>query len=456
MAISQTLSGFVFDLKYEDIPAPVIEHSKSCLTDCIGNLIAGLDAQPARMVSGYFREVGGAPQATIVGQDWKAPAPNAALVNGTGAHTLDYDDYNSSSNGSMAHPTAVLLPAVLAAGELVQASGKAVLTAYIAGTEIEGKIGAGVNPELYRKGWHSTSVLGTLAAALAVGKVIGLDVDGLVRAFGIAASMAGGLRCNFGTMTKPFHAGHAASAGVLAALMAERGMSSEPDVVDTEAGFCKAFIGEEGYDSSRMIASLGNPWDILDPGIHIKQYPCVAAVHPAVDAVLAMRRKSSIAPDDVQRIEIGLPPMAIKELLKRYPVTALEAKFSAEFCVSISLLEGKTGLSQFTDSQVVRKDVQELMRKAHAKAHPDLSGNGYHADPMAIVKLVLKDGSTLTQRVDIPKGHARNPLTRKEIQTKFGECVGYRWQPDKAETVLASLYAIDEVPSICQLTSKLT
>jgi 2-methylcitrate dehydratase PrpD len=456
VTISEEISQFVFNLKYEELPDPVIEKAKACIADCIAVTIAGLETAVSGLVSSYVKDAGGSPLATVVGRDWKTSPVNAALANGTTAHALDYDDYNSKSNGSMAHPSAVIWPAVFAVGESTGANGRLAITAYVAGTQVEGKIGSGVNPALYRKGWHSTSVLGVIGSALAAGKVMGLPVEALVRSCGIAASMACGLRCNFGTMTKPFHAGHAASAGILAASLAQRGMTAEPRAIEAEAGFCRAFLGDNEFDLKKMVVSLRGPWDLIEPGVHLKRHACNAAVHPAIDAMLMLRSRVQIEPNQVAKINVGLTPMAKKELIHDNPITSLEAKFSAQYCVAIALLDGKAGIDQFKEEELNRPEVKELVRKTTVESHPDLSVSGYHEDPKAIVEVYLKDGERLAQRIDLPKGHSKNPLSREEMKEKFLECTKRRWPRERMEDLFEELFVLERLASLDKLARKMS
>jgi 2-methylcitrate dehydratase PrpD len=256
-------------------------------------------------------------------------------------------------------------------------------------------------------------------------------------------------------MTKPFHAGHAASAGVLAAILAKRGMTAEPKTVEAEAGFCRTFVGDKGFDLGKMTNSLSDPWDLIDPGVHVKRHACNAGAHPAIDAMLILRAMHRIVPQEVREIRIGLTPMTKKELIHNDPGTPLEAKFSIQYCVAMALLEGKVGIDQFTAEQLSRSDVKELIGKTKADIHPDLSASGYHEDPKAIVEVFLKNGRKLAQRVDVPKGHAGNPLTKAEMEEKFIECAGRKWSKERIKNLLREIFKLEQLTSLDELARKL-
>ena len=228
------------------------------------------------------REQGGSTEASVFGHGFGAPAGEAALVNGTSAHALDFDDVNMSMRG---HPSVPLLPAVLALGEKIGSSGRELIDAFVLGFEVECKLGRVIGAAHYALGWHATSTLGTLGAAAACARLLRLDMERTQIALGIAASLASGVRQNFGTMTKPLHAGWAARNGVIAATLADRGFTADSAAIEGESGLLHAASGGARLNS-RALASLGDPWEIVSPGIGVKLYPCCYATHRAIDAAL--------------------------------------------------------------------------------------------------------------------------------------------------------------------------
>ena len=289
--------------------------------DCLGAALAGYSHPIGKIITDFVKESGGSPKATVIGAGFKTSPHEAALANGTMAHALDYDDYSLVLAG---HPSVSLLPSILAIGEDRGISGKKVLTAYIVGFEIESKLGAGVNFRHYELGWHATCTLGTLGAAAACSSILGLDIEKTRMALGIAASEASGLRQNFGTMTKPFHAGLSARNGVIAALLAEKGFTADKNILEAEFGFCNLFCGKGEYDSERITSNLGNPFAIFEPGISIKPYPSCGGTHTALDAMLYLAKENDINPSDVEEIGVDVPELLPRVLIHSNPKTGLE------------------------------------------------------------------------------------------------------------------------------------
>src|ERR671922_334024 len=250
MDVTTQLAAFVADTAFADVPSQAYARAKEAMLDGLGCALVGSPTPIGKLMTRYVREHGGAPHAGVIGSGFKTAAPLAALANGTMAHAVDFDDVNWNMSG---HPTVPLLPAALALGQEVHASGSDVLLAYTLGFEVESKIGLGVNPRHYDLGWHATSTLGTLGAAAACAKLLGLDVDKTRRALGIAASTAAGLRQNFGTMTKPLHPGQAAMNGVTAAQLARLGWTADANILEAPYGFCQLYTGANQYNLDRIV-----------------------------------------------------------------------------------------------------------------------------------------------------------------------------------------------------------
>jgi 2-methylcitrate dehydratase PrpD len=282
MGATRQLASFVVDTSFAGIPAPAYARAKEAILDGLGCALVGSPTPIGKLMTRYVRERNETPRASVIGGGYKTSAALAALANGTMAHALDFDDVNWSMSG---HPTVPLLPAVLAVGQEIHASGVDVLLAYTLGFEVETKVGLGINPRHYDLGWHATSTLGTLGAAAACAKLLGLDVENTCMALGIAASTAAGLRQNFGTMTKPLHPGQAAMNGVTAAQLAQLGWTADANILEAPYGFCQLYTGTNQYNLDDIVKRLGNPYELLATGVAIKQYPCCAFTHRALDAV---------------------------------------------------------------------------------------------------------------------------------------------------------------------------
>jgi 2-methylcitrate dehydratase PrpD len=447
MRITYQLATFVHQTGYADLPTAAIDRAKQAIIDTVGTTLAGATDPVGDILTRYIISLGGTPQATIFGKGVRTSAPQAALVNGAMAHAFDYDDVNWSMSG---HPSVPLLPAIMAVGEAQGATGKALLTAYVLGFEIEAKIGRGLNPTHYQLGWHATSTLGSLGAAAAVAKLLNLSAQHTAVALGIAASMASGLRQNFGTMTKPLHPGHAAMNGVTAATLAQMGFTADTDILEAPFGFARLFTGAGEYHLERSTAALGAPYDLLEPGIVVKQYPCCAFTHRAIDGMLALVHKHQFVAADVDTVECVLSQLAADVLIHSRPSTGLEGKFSLEYCLAAALLDRAAGLQQFTDAMVQRPQVQELLQRVTRHLYPvsaqHAGSNGEELPVIVTVK--LHDGRTYSQQVELPKGHPDNPLSEAEVHAKFRACAGLVLSPSTIEQALEALMHLEKLDRI--------
>jgi 2-methylcitrate dehydratase PrpD len=380
-------------------------------------------------ITRYVRQRGEAMHAAVIGSGFKSSAPLAALANGTMAHALDYDDVNWRLSG---HPTVPLLPAVLALGQEVRASGEEVLLAYAIGFEVESKIGLGVNPRHYDLGWHATSTLGTLGASAACAKLLRLDVTHTRMALGIAASTAAGLRQNFGTMTKPLHPGQAAMNGVTAAQLAQLGWTADANILEAPYGFCRLYAGAGQHDLGDVIKQLGNPYELLTSGVAIKQYPCCAFTHRALDGMLALVQQEALRAEDVAAVECRVGRPTTEVLIHTRPHTGLEGKFSMQYCLAAALLDKRIGLLTFSDEQVRRPAAQQLFVRITMTLHPDAERQGGDGEALPVtVAVTNKDGRTFAAQVQYPKGHPANPLSPTAMQEKFEDCAfGVLERPD--------------------------
>ncbi len=304
----------------------------------------------------------------MLGTAVRTSAPAAALANGTAAHALDYDDMCFVS---LAHPSAPLVAALLAAGELNGASGARLIDAYVIGFEIEARLGRVMNPRHYQRGWHCTSTLGAIGSAAAVARLLQLDGPTVGHAIAIAASEASGLKENFGTMVKPLHAGLAARDGVLAALLARSGLTASERALDGPQGFLRAMDSERD-DLDRECSDLGARWEIADTGITVKLYPSCAATHPTLDAVLDLRAREGFTADDVERIDIDVDAITPTVLIYDKPASGLEAKFSMPFCVAAAIADGRVGIETFDTARLDDPRVTSLMSRVTMTVDPSL------------------------------------------------------------------------------------
>jgi 2-methylcitrate dehydratase PrpD len=452
MGVTVQLAAFVVETTLAHIPLQACARAKEAMLDGLGCALIGSPTPIGKLITQYVRERSETSRAAVIGCGFKTSATLAALANGTMAHALDFDDVNWSMSG---HPTVPLLPAVLALGQEAHASGAEVLLAYVLGFEVETKIGLGVNPRHYDLGWHATSTLGTLGAATACAKLLGLDVEKTRMALGIAASTAAGLRQNFGTMTKPLHPGQAAMNGVTAAQLARLGWTAEANILEAPYGFCQLYAGANQYNLDDIVKRLGHPFELLATGVAIKQYPCCAFTHRALDAMLALVQQHQLNAADVVAVEcrVGRPTMEV--LIHTRPQTGLEGKFSMQYCLAAALLDKRIGLLSFSDEKVRRPAAQQLFERVTMRLHPEVQHHGTSGEELPVmVTVTLRDGRTLSTPIQHPKGHPANPLTAIALQDKFEDCAyGVLERPDIRQVIelVQGLEQVDDIGTLMEV-----
>ena len=430
-------------------PSEARARAMVAVLDTVGVTLAGA-AEPCSQIVQEVVAAEGGDACRVFGAGKKASPGGAALANGTAAHALDYDDMCFVS---LAHPSAPLVPAILAAGETVGATGRMLLDAYVVGFEIEGRIGALMNPRHYQRGWHCTSTLGTLGAAAAASRLYGLDAAAAGRALAIAASEASGLKENFGTMVKPLHAGLAARNGVLAAALARGGFTASPLALDGPQGLLRA-MDSERESLSEAIADLGARWEITDTGITVKLYPSCAGTHPSLDAILTLRRRHEFTADDVDRIDIDVDSITPTILIYDTPSTGLEGKFSMAFCVAAAVVRGHVGLETFDEAVISDPDIDALMTRT--AMHVDTSFDGTAA-PLSRARVVVRllNGDVLVEEARGARGYPTQPASDDELDAKFLSCARRTLDEDAAVYALGLLRSIDGLDDARTLTAAL-
>lgn len=420
----------------------------AAMLDIIGVTLAGVTEPASRIVRTTLAP---ADHGCVVwGTGQRSTAPDAALANGTAAHALDYDDMCFVS---LAHPSAPLVPAVIATAEVALASGRDALDAYIVGFEVEARLGRVMNPRHYQRGWHNTSTLGTIGAAAAASRLLELPDGAAAHAIAIAASEASGLKENFGSMVKPLHAGLAARNGVLAAMLAHSGMTASAQALDGPQGFLHAMDGERG-DLAHETADLGERWEILDTGITVKLYPSCAGTHPTLDALLDLRAREAFTADDVDSIDIDVDAIVPTILIYDRPASALEAKFSMPFCAAAAIVFGRVDIDTFDDDRIRDVRVLALMQKVTMRVDPEV-GKGAQALTEARVRVQLKNGHTLSQDAHGARGYPERPPSDADLDAKFTVCATRVLSKEQATHVLALLRRFDSVEDVRTVTQRL-
>ena len=447
--ITETLARFVVETRASDLPEETINAARDALIDTVGVALAGTREPVGELAARWARELGAKPQAACWGLDIASSAAEAAFVNGICSHALDFDDTHPSVRG---HPSATLLPAALAVGESAGASGADVLAAYVIGMEVAGKLGRALGHSHYLRGWHSTATVGTLAATALAARLYGLDTDALRRAWGLAASQMSGLVRNFGTMTKPFHAGHAARSGVLSAWMARNGFTSNTEIFDARGGALDTYRGDQpGEAMGDLVRNLGRPWEIIEPGIYVKRWPCCYSSHRTIGGLLNLVEQHRLRAEEITEVTIGFLPGGDVALVSRDPRTALEGKFSVEYAVAALLLDGGLKLETFTDAMVRRPQARELIGKVRRYAIADdklYSGiTGYND------LAVRTPRGNFEARIDRVPGSPAWPMTERDRTAKFLDCAARVLGAAGAEKLLALARDARSLPAVRELTA---
>lgn len=455
--LTARVADFVVNTQLSDIPHETIELGKKSILDGLGLALSGSKAETAGLVQQYVKGLGcGSGGASVLGFDIKMPARFAALANGIGIHVDDFDDTQLASAkdrvyGLLVHPTVCVLPAALATAEVSGKNGKELLVAYQVGVEVECKIAEAISPRHYEDGFHSTGTCGVFGGTSACARLKGLDAVHTARAFAIAASQAAGLRENFGTMMKPFQAGHATESGVVAADFAALGWTGAEQILEAERGFFHAYGGT--YDPTVITERLGKPWTFQDPGVSIKPFPSGSLTHPGMTELQRLIRVNSIQAADVVQVEVGTNHNMLNTLIHHRPTKGLQAKFSMEFCMAILLVDGKADQTKFTDAVVNRPDIQEMMSRVRFYTDAEAEKAGY--DKMTtILRITLKDGRVIAGRADFGKGSPANPMTYDEVAEKFLGCAAFaEWPRSKANQVIEIVRKLEDVADVRTLTA---
>ena len=453
--LTARVAQFVVNTTFDDIPAYVVALGKKSFLDGLGLALSGSVAKSGELVRAHLAALATSGAATVIGSDMKVPARFAAFANGVGVHADDYDDTQLAVGkdrvyGLLTHPTAPALPAALAVAQTLGLGGKQTMLAYLLGVEVESKIAEAISPRHYQHGFHATATCGTFAAASAAAVLMGLDEETTLRALAMAGSQSAGLRENFGTMTKPLHAGKAAENGVVAAELAALGWTATDKILESPRGFFQAHGG--GYDLDAIDGKLGAPWTFVDPGVSIKPHPSGSLTHPGMTEMIRLISEHGISADDVERVDVGTNHNMPNALIHHRPTNDLQAKFSMEFCMAILLLDGKGGLTEFTDEVVNRADVKAMIERVHFGVHEQAEAAGY--DKMTtIIDIHMKDGATFSGRSDFGKGSPAKPMSYDEVSDKFRGCADFaHWPTDKSEAVVAAVRDIEELDAIETLT----
>jgi 2-methylcitrate dehydratase PrpD len=438
--VMDALVEFTLNLETASLPPAVVEAASRSLTDWLGTAIRGAAEPLADAIGAVIAATGGEPQATIVGRRARTSALMACLANGAQAHALDFDDTHLPS---IVHGSAPVAPVVLALGEWRHVSGADALAAFVAGFEVETRIGRVIGRTLADRGWHVTGLLGHFGAAAAAGKLLGLDPGRLAHALGIAGTQAAGLEQSFGTMSKPLHPGKAAMNGLLAALLAREGFTGSTAMLDGPHGLAATFAGVT--DLGRAVEDFGKRWEILENST--KPYAACHLTHATIDAARAIRARGPIAAEAVERVDCRVHPLLLKVAAVPAPKTGLEAKFSVAFCAAIGLLRGDAGEAQFIDATLRDPGVARIIPRVTPEADPSLGVGG------AWLTVRLTNGRVLEERVTAARGMPERPLTREELEDKFRGLAEVVLPAERVARLATALRRFSDLPDVAEVAA---
>jgi 2-methylcitrate dehydratase PrpD len=448
--LTELAAEFVESVRYEDIPEEAIRVGRRCILDTLGLYSAGTTEHSVEILVAEARATGGIGEALLIGAPGeRVPAPIAARVLGTAGHAHDWDDTQVSHDpahvyGLLTHPSVPALTGALVATDMRSgASGRDLMLAFQTGFEVECKISEWMLPDHYLRGHHSSGTVGTFGACAAAAKVMGLKGEALRHALGIAASFAAGIRCNFGTMTKPLHVGRAAENGITAARLAARGFTADPTALDGRWGFLAVLGG--GFSEEKAEAGFADPLSIVSPGVSIKPYPSGILTHQSMDAMLRLVKAHDVRPGEIERIAFFAGSNILNPI--RYPIAGnhLQAKFSMAALLAMIALYRRAGRREFTDECVGSSEMQEMQRRISVELDPDIEAQGFDKI-RSRVELTKFDGATIIEWADERyRGGPNLPMTDDEVAEKFHACTDGLIEPARAQRLIAEVWRIDEL-----------
>ena len=454
MPLALQIADRIHRLRYEDLTPAALEWTRAAFIDTVGVTLAGIVEDGPRILM-QVPGIATAPGPSLIfASDRRTSALDAALVNGTASHALDYDDVAGTLGG---HPSVTLIPAMLALGEQLGCTGRELALAYVVGFETECRIARGVHFHHYDKGWHPTATLGIFGTVAAAARLLRFTPDQTAMALGLAASLACGLKANFGTMTKPLHVGHAARNGLFAALMVQQGFTANPAALEHRQGFLDVFNGPGTYDIDRILTDWYAPLEVDgggEPGL--KPYPCCGSTHASINRMIHLARTHDLTPDRVAKIEIMPHARRLPHTDNPDPRTPLGAKFSIQYVVARALADRAVLLEHFEGTAHFDPAIRALMARTEARAHPDMPD----ASPLqwgAEVVVTTRDGQRLASRLDDfeRRGPGGAPMSTEELWEKFEDCARRALPAGQIAPLFGLLGRIETVGKVADLGSLL-
>ncbi len=448
MPLALELARRIGALDFEDLPSDAVHWAKVGILDTVGVTLAGGSDPSVQIVA---RSLAAGPGPSLVfGSQQRINPLDAALINGTASHSLDFDDCNNTLGG---HPSVPILPALFAIADQTKVNGRDFIAAYVAGFETECKIAMGVNIYQYTRGWHPTTTIGVFGAAAACARLLRLSDTQTATALSIAASFAAGIKANFGTMTKPLHVGHCSRDGLFAAFLARDGLTANPTAFEHKQGYFEVFNGAGNYDAGKILPAWGQPFDIVDPGIATKQHPCCGSTHPAIDALLILVNEHDLRPDQIGRIDAWIHPFCLEHTNRPEPQTSTDARFSIQYCLARALADRKVTLEHFEGDGFRDQAIRQSMGRVHAAPHTpaQFAADNYFG---AEVKVTLQSGRTYTAKVEEPLGcTSRNPLPVELLQEKFVNCALRVLPQTRVTELYKAMRDLERIGDVRELTA---
>ncbi|HZT06238.1 MAG TPA: MmgE/PrpD family protein [Chloroflexota bacterium] len=444
---TQHVAEFVTGLRYGDLSARAVQVAKDAILDSVGVALRGSQDEAGRIAASLARDEAAAGEATVWGPSFRTSVAVAAFANGIATHALDFD-FSFMIGGQ---PMAGLVATVFALAEASHATGAQLIEGYVAGYEVAGALLSCMPTHGGDAGWHSTGTVGTLGCAAAACRLLGLDVERTRVALGIATSMASGVVWNFGSMSKPLHAGLAARNGVTAARLAASGFSANPSLLDGPDGFFATFAPAGAYDLAPL-NQLGATFAV-EQGVRFKPYPCGGLTHTAVDATLGLCREESVEAADVERVEVGVTAGTARRIIYGIPATALQGKFSIPYIIGRAIVDRALVPDSFTDEAIRDPRVISMAERVTMVVDPELK-DSYSVSRPSRVRIALKNGRALVRRSDVARGSPQNPLSREELLEKFRICARPLLRPDALEAVLDGLEHLETTRDVAAITAR--
>ena len=462
MAIKLThkAATFAYNIDFSNLPTDVLTVARRCVLDGLAVALAGSEQPAFDIVHRHLKGLGGSPQARVIG-DTESPLPahHAALLNGLAGHAMDWDDTQLADSpgrvyGLLTHPTIPVLSAALAIADMLDGvDGEAFLTAFISGFEVECKVAEAINPDHYVRGFHTSGTIGTFGAAVCASKLLSLDTTGIARAIGIAASMASGIRANFGTMTKPLHVGRAAENGVTAALLAKEGFTANEEALDGQWGYLA--VAGRGGNPELVADRFGNPFSIVSPGVSIKPYPCGVLTHPSMDAMVTLMRDHDLDHTQIKKVRLYAGSNILGPIRYKVATNALEGKFCMPFLLSAIIIAGKAGKSEFTDAFAQSQVVQGMQQRVETLLDPDIERLGFDRIRSRI-EVETSDGRILAQDADENyRGGPHNPLSDAEVENKFLDCAAGLLNEERCQRIFDVVWNLEKETDITDILTLL-